>query len=221
MDSLAARVQRPFDENLKAELYHILRYKRATWLHRIFQQHPFQRRMYLQTAVYGVDIVDASECPANFPTTCKVVRTKCQVLQPIRSDILFDYVGDLNGMQSYPYASSENVIYSKHSKYSKELPYHFYSDKYIYVYNAPDLKAIKVRFIPDVPFDGVKCGCLDIAQSDCFDENADFQLPQDIISLIVGEILSVELRAEGPFKMEDTETIQVDKQEMLGANAKK
>jgi hypothetical protein len=177
--------------------------------------------MYLQTAVYEVEGVDASECPDLTETECIVVRTKCNVLQPLRSDILFDYVGDVNGMQNYPYASSENVGLTAHSKYSKELPHYFYSDKYIYIYNAPDLKFIKVRFIPDTPFDGVKCGCLDTSQSDCFDENADFQLPQDIVSLIVGEILSVELRAEGPLKMEDSENIQVDKQEMPGANVQK
>lgn len=214
VDSLASRVQRPYDENLKNELYHIINYKRAQWLHRTLEQYPNQRRLYLQSVVVPVERVDASECTNIALTGCKVLKTKCKVPAPLRSRwIIYDYVGDPNGNDNFTYTSSEAAQYMKHSKYTADVPRWFYSDGYVYIYNTSNQKSIKIRGVFEDATNIENCGCSDTQENICFNPDEQIQLPADILSLIIKEILSVELAREMPVKLEDEKEVTVDEEE--------
>jgi hypothetical protein len=211
VDSIAIRVNKPFDENLKEELYHILKYKRVTYLQQTFTKNPFQRRMYWQEVIIRMEKVDASEC--GLDSNCTVYKTKCKPPIPLRSSVaIYDYVGDIDGRDAYTYSPPEVSSYMTKLKYSGKRPRWFYANEHIYIHNVPNLKYIKVRGVFENPFEINRCSCEEYEQ--CFDENSEFKLPQDLLNYIIREILQVEFNMEinRPDKIEQ-ETVKIDNQE--------
>jgi hypothetical protein len=203
---LSDRVGKPFNIPLQEELKEIIKYKRANYMQQFIEKHPEQRNFFTQQFVTKVDKVDSMNdmCGLSTPD-CPLLETTCEVPQPLRNSYaLFDYVGQPDFSQAYRYGAPEFNAVAKYNKYTSRTPSWYYSNDKIYVYNTLTTRSIGVRGIFTNPEEVNNC-CEGPA---CFDDDASFPMPEDLLNSIVRDILNVELR--NIFPMEYGE-VTVDK----------
>lgn len=187
---ISDRVGQPFNGALQDELKVIINYKRADYFQQIIKAHPEQRKFYLKDFTAELEKVSKSECPVS--VECKVVRTTLDIPTPVRaSDTMFDYVGDVDKTDSYRYISPEQVRILSLSRYTGRRPSYFYSNKRIYVFNNNDLEYINVRGVFSDPRELLPFRC---GNQPCYTDDDPYEIPEDIVNIIISEILSHELK---------------------------
>lgn len=194
---LSDRVGKPFNVPLQEELKTIITYKRINYMQQLLEKHPDQRRFFNQQFTVPLEKVsaDAPVCGITTSKECPIMKTKCEVPQPIRgSYTLFDYVGEGDFSKSYGYAQPEFIDIMKYNTYTSKHPRWFFVDKHIYVYKNLTTKFVGIRGVFEDPFQ--INNCCDGKQ--CFTDDTAFPAPQDIINAIMRDILNVELRNQFP-----------------------
>jgi hypothetical protein len=228
VSSLAARVNKPFDNGLMAELKHIVRYKRSSMM-RDYLIAVGMRDWFLQTFNAKTVKLSASEC-AEFPTDCYVVRTECKIPAPFVDPrvktpaAMFEYVGHISGYQAYAYLDSSYMSVLKHKPYTSGKRKWFYQNGYIYIVNEivtgaippePSFNngdSIKVRGVFNDYLNDINCDICDASGNTCEKDDAAFPVPPELLDKIVQSILSIEL-ASGDLPKdteEDKDQVKVD-----------
>ncbi len=228
VSSLAARVNKQHDVAFMDELKHIVQYKRAKALYAWMIQLTM-RDFLFETFLAETERVSATECP-EFPTTCYIVRTVCEVPDPFRdprmrmSYEMFEYVGHQSGYQPYAYMQREDYALSRYRPYTAEKKKWFYSDGYIYIVNEktppegdPErTPAIMVRGVFMEPIDD-RCDICNEDGTTCKPDSAPYAVPPELLSQIIEDILKTELGVGDVPKEVDEEkdTIKVDSTENI------
>ena len=206
VSSLAARVNKPHDVGLMAELKHIVNYKRQAAMYIWIGKLPI-RDYLMQTIRADLVRVSASECEW-FPTNCYIVRTECKIPAPYRdpnvamSHEMFEYVGHISGYQPYAYLSRESLFTLAYKPYTSKNKKWFYSDEYIYIINdkspLPDpetdpVGSVMIRGVFSDPLADYECDVCDQDGNTCSPDDAPYPVPPELLNEIVQSILSVEL----------------------------
>lgn len=182
----------PFSVPVQEQLKVIWNYKRADWLQKIVDKHPEQRKFFLKTITNSLIDIDEADCPVEIG--CTIKRTSKKIPKPLRTtETLFDYVGDPDKFDGYTYTTPEQLYYilKYGSKYTKDRPKYFYSNDYIYVYNEDSLENLGIRGIwPDQrQLNEFKCNGVP-----CYTDNDQYDIPDDIINVMMQDILKNELK---------------------------
>ena len=109
---------------------------------------------------------------------------------------MFDYVGDPDKHDAYTYTTPDQLPWIvKYSKYTSARPKYFYTNGYIYIYNEEDLEYIGIRGLwPDQrQLNLFKCN-----GANCYTDDDQYDVPDDIINTIVQDVLKNELRLLAP-----------------------
>lgn len=191
VELLSDMAGKPFDIPLQEELKVIFNYKRADYLQKIIDRHPEQRSYFLKDFSAELERVDKAECPVE--VGCEILKTVYKVPIPIRTSYaLFDYVGDPAKDDGYRYMAPEQIgIMSKYSKYTGGRPSYFYVNGYVYIYGDLNLEYINVRGVFSDPraLHDFTCN-----GQPCYTDNDQYDIPDDIINLMVQDTLKNELR---------------------------
>lgn len=188
---LSARVGQPFSIPLQEQLKLILNYKRADYFQKVIDKHPEQRKFFLKDFSAELERVDKAECPVE--VGCDMLKTVHPVPQPVRSThTMFDYIGDPDKGDAYRYMTPDQaVISTKYNKYTGTRPTYFYVNGYIYIYNDLNLEYINIRGIFADPKQLHDFKCNGVA---CYTDDDQYNIPEDVINLIIIDTLKNELR---------------------------
>lgn len=242
VSSLAARVNKPSDTGLMAELKHIVRYNAKAAIDAWIKDQGVSDYL-MQTVRSNLIKVSASEC-YGFPTDCYIVRTECKIPNPYRdisktmSHELFNYVGHISGYDPYSFLSREHLGVMKYKPYTSDKLKWFYSDQYIYIVNlkvagivpvtpetpavnppsAPEtVGSVMIRSVFQDPMAVYDCNVCDTSGSVCEPDDAPYPLPPELLQNIVKSILLTELRS-GDIPKDQTlneDEIKVDSLELI------
>lgn len=192
---LADRVGQPFNAPLQDQLRVIINYKRADWFQKVLDKHPEQRKYFTKDFSAELMETDKAECPIE--VGCDILKTVDIIPLPIRtSDTLFDFVGSVDKSMSYRYMTPDQFVYaSKYNKYTSRNPSYYYSNNRIYIYNDLDENYISIRGVFSDPrvLQPFKC-----AGTPCYTDDDQFEIPEDIINIIIQDVLKNELRTLFP-----------------------
>jgi hypothetical protein len=169
----------------------VLNYKRASFFKRLLDQHPEQRRFFFKDFTVEFEETDEAECPV--VSGCTVKRSTLPVPLPIRSDIgMFDFVGSADKSQPYGYATPEQLsLFTKYNKYTASAPKYYYTNGYLYIYNADDVTELTVRGIYPDPrqLHDFQCN-----GEPCYTDDDPYEIPHDLINDMIRDVLQTELR---------------------------
>lgn len=187
---LADRVGQPFNIPLQEELKLIINYKRADWFQKILDKHPEQRKFFLKSFSVELEEVDKSECPVDID--CKVMRSVLPVPLPVRTSYtLFDFVGSADQTEGYRYSTPDQVVFQKYSKYTSRRPAYFYANGHLMIYNDMDTQWVNVKGVFSDPRSLHDFTC---NGNQCYTDDDQFEIPDDIINTMIQDVLKNELR---------------------------
>ena len=194
VDSLAARVDKPFDVNLKEELKHIVGYKRSNYTQQFIDKHPEQRYLFQQKFTAYLEKAPTDDCTP--VAGCVVLRTKCEIPKPVRNSYAaFDFVGDSNFVNGYKNEEPGFIQDIKYNRFTKKKPVWFYMNNRIYIYHTTVINRIGIRGVFEKPESITTCACEGPV---CYNADTEYPMADDLLNAIVRDILSVELRALVP-----------------------
>lgn len=176
VESIAERAGRQYDIPFRYQVKLWVGLWRARLMRDSLERNPQDRVFFITAITLPLEIVE------EFPT-CGIVRRTPKVRQPLRANSrLFDYVGSPNLERSFPIVPTQNIPFLKASTYTGHSPKAAWVDNYLYIFNAPHMKEVRIHGI----FDDV---------SDLYtDEDAPYPVSLDIAQRIIQSILTVELR---------------------------
>ena len=214
VSSLAARINKPHDVGLMAELKHIVNYKKKAAIYAWIAKMGISD--YLMQTIKAKTIrVPASECN-DFPTDCYIVRTECKIPEPYRNPLvkmahqLFEYVGHISGYSPYAYLTRESLFTLAFKPFTSKAKKWFYSDQYIYVVNdktavptdgeEPPMPidpavvgSVMIRGVFADPLTDYECDVCDTTGNVCAPDDLPYPVPPELLDQIILSILSVEL----------------------------
>jgi hypothetical protein len=189
---LAERVNRTFDVPFQEEVKVMVSYWRARIVKNSLKKHPKNRKYMQQSFVAELEEVPKVECPVQYGCA---VRTKCKIPKTIAIDgMLFDYLGVATMDKAFSYVQDEFEQFMSASPYTGKNVRYAFRDGYVYIYNAPKLKYIGVRGIFENPTKILDCSCND----DCYSDDDEYPLSEDLLQEVIKSILSTELRSYMP-----------------------
>jgi hypothetical protein len=196
---LAARVGEPWNADLQEQMKVVLNYKRAQFFKRLLDQHPEQRRYFFKDFNAELAKADKSECPIE--VDCYVMKTVMEIPLPLRTDLLFDFVGSSDKTQAYGYATPDQIAqYIKYNKYTSTTPKYFYTNNRIYIFNDQNIKNITIRGIYPDPRQLHEFQCNGTV---CYTDNDQYDIPYDLINDMIRDTLQTELRNEFPQSLKE------------------
>jgi hypothetical protein len=120
------------------------------------------RRQYEQTGMFPssaliqlcLDTVQKSstEC-CGVDLGCKVTVSSIQIPVPIdvKDQLIFNYVGSIDGMKEFGYLKPAEIPYVKYRRLSKNLIYYTWINRVLMFINAEGLEKVKLIYVPANP----------------------------------------------------------------------
>ena len=119
------------------------------------------RNQYKQTAVFpnSALVSFCVQLEEKSSTECCGVDLGCKTLVSpelplpidVKEDIMFNFVGGIDGMKAFGYIKPDEIPYIKHRKFSSNLPYYTWLNKRLVIINKPASLIVKVRYVPSDP----------------------------------------------------------------------
>lgn len=191
---IASALDREQDEPFKRLLAVKVDHWRSTLLGRSLEKHPEQRKNFIQTLWVPMECKPLIPCPVPIPLSNRS-KSKFSIPDPLRTSVLFDYVGSIDGTNPFKLASAGTIGYVTQGRYSKNIVFYEYENKDIAVRSKKTLPMIRVDAIFDKPMDVMAYNCKSIQ---CDFWNEPYPATQDIIQMIVQYILTVDYALKGP-----------------------
>jgi len=186
-DYIASRLNLKLDIIAKRELKFGILQWRSTIIRRDYERNGASPH-YVQTFITGLKVVDIMDnCAIEFG--CPVLRTTTKVPVPIRTkNHPFMYVGTADFTLPFGYSIPEVIDLTSADKFTAETIKYTYRDGYIYVFNNLLLEYVGIRSAFENPEEVVTL-CTDAS---CFDVDAKFPLPLDMLEAIYTGLLQKE-----------------------------
>lgn len=106
-----------------------------------------------------VDLIEVNsvEC-CEIDLGCKLVVTAKKIPLPIdvKDEVIFDFVGDIIGMNGFGYLKPSEVPFIRYRKFSSGLKYYTWINQKIVLFNAPALEKLKIRYVPANPVEVIE-----------------------------------------------------------------
>lgn len=206
---LAEPTGRQFDVPFKEMLKDKVVYWAARHIRNTLDKDYRRRKQFLQPLL--VPMHPVTNQPSGHSGTYKYYAESQQVLpMPLfANDINFDYVGSQDGATAFVYSIGLlSDRFSQADKYSGQLPHYSYIGGKIQVYRNPDIPNVLVNYIPA---DLRKFGEFSLAcgTTICSWDDQEYNLPGDILQLVIQSIMEVDLRQP---QIKQREEVQIDPQ---------
>jgi hypothetical protein len=169
-----------------------IKYYRAMMIRRDIARNNFMSRHIEQDlGCLKLIRVNASKC-CDFDIDCEVYRTEKKIPRTVRANFkdMITYVGGVDGVNTIPIIQPDYVKFIPYDKYTKNQRKAFFIEDYLYIYNPDGLELINVRGVFEDPEEVAKFDC---DGTDCYDDNAPFPMPADMIQAITTALLSGEM----------------------------
>lgn len=101
--------------------------------------------------------VSSTEC-CEIDLGCKIVVTAKKIPLPIdvKDEVIFDFVGDVTGMEGYGYLKPSEIPFIKYRKFSAKLKYYSWINGKILLFNNPAMEKLKIRYVPANPVEVIE-----------------------------------------------------------------
>jgi hypothetical protein len=166
----------------------IVDYKRAQYLRQDQTKNWFDMdTIYQDLGILKMVEVDSSECCA-FESGCKIFRTEKKIPQLLRFSLRHAIkINAINKRTRFELILPERFDFISYVKFSRLNQPVYFLNGYLY---TSEIYALNVRAALAKPDDAKGFICADGKQ--CFTDDMEYPLPQDIIDLITKDILSTE-----------------------------
>lgn len=167
----------------------IFDYKRAQYLRQDQKKNWFDMdTIYQDLGILEMEQVDSSECDC-FPTGCTIYRTKKLIPEMIRFSLKYGVkVNAINRTKRFELVLPERFEFTGYTKFGRlTIPIYFLNNRFY----TKDLAAMNVRAVLASPDDAKGFDC---NGTECFNDDMEYPLPADMITLITADILNTELK---------------------------
>lgn len=209
--SIAAHFEREQDEPFKK----MLALKVDSWRSKLvvnsLEKHPEQRKFFRQTLY--VPMVEEGQLPDCLPgpVLCKIARSVSAIPSPMRiSDVLFDYVGSVDGTKSFVEVNPGTLLFLQSGRYSGHKIFYGYNsvtagESKIEIFNRSKIPMIRIDGVFDSPTDVMAWNCNSGINCDAWDMS--YPVTGDILQMIVQYILQVDFQVR---EIPDNKEVEVD-----------
>jgi hypothetical protein len=173
IELLSAIVKKPFNLPVQLIAKDLAITARATYIRNQYKQNKVFPNSALVSFCVDLEEKSSTEC-CGIDLGCKVLVTP-EIPLPIdvKEDILFNFVGGIDGMKAYGYLKPDEIPFIKYRKFTSKLPYYTWLNKRIVVLNKPASLKLKVRYVPSDPTKlSTVTDC--ITGGNCWDESSLF-----------------------------------------------
>lgn len=139
---------------------------------------------YMQSTVIELQVSDTVDsCLFDVEDNC-ALRSVFTIPEPVRiKDIApFSFIGSVNRKKPFTYTPLETLEFTKHNKYTCNIPRYDYINGYIYVFNMP--KKLKYALIESAFVDPTEIVTLCTETEDCIDDSTQIPIPSDVVARI-------------------------------------
>jgi hypothetical protein len=184
---IATNFDRELDMPFKLQLMERVKYWRSTLLSRSLEKDPSKRRYFRQTLY--MKLTPALNVPCATPVACPVAITE-ELPQMVKTGIMFDYVGGIDGKSPFKEVSPGTGGYLSQGGFASQFPQYELVNNRISTSKA-DLPMIRVDGVFDDPMAVMEFSCAQAGQP-CDTWNTEFPCSGDILQLIVQSILQID-----------------------------
>jgi len=133
-----------------------------------------------------------SKC-CSLPVSSSVSRSVLDIPRTVRFNFkdAITFVGDVTGIKTIPMVDSSMIRWLPYDKYTGEKYKAYMIEDKLYIYNAKGLKFVNVRGIFEDPTDLKHFQC---ENGECWNDNAEFPMPADMIQSVTQGMTSGELQ---------------------------
>lgn len=199
--SIADSIGQPLNHMLIERIKYTIKYYRAERIRQDIVKNGVSSE-YLQTAVVPLMLVDEVD-HCNVALGCNVLRSVNKIPKPIRKSytVPFKYVGYVGFKGAFSYRQGQENKFAKSNKFTGCSLAYDYKNGYIYVYNNTKLKVLLVQDAFVYP-EQVNSFCSNEDGSQCYNDDMEFPMPEDMLRSITQGIRGGELRI---FNLDDKE----------------
>ena len=170
------------------------------------------RKFFIQT-IY-VPLHKEKELECDLPITLCDVAVSDKLPNPLRANnILFDFVGGINGTNPIYNATAGIMIYMRHGKYTgHRLSYDWINNKLVILGN-PDLPMVRVSAVWDDPTAVIPFTCktnTDITNEDCDYWNQEYPASYEIIQQVIQTIEQVDFKEKNVVNLQSEIEVPVN-----------
>jgi hypothetical protein len=185
------------EENISLEQIKFnIRHYRAVMVRRDFARNGLVTRHLEQSlGCLELEKVDGSQC-CGLDIGCDVYKTKLPLPKTLRFNFeeAITFVGAADGLTRIPIVSSSIIKFLQYDKYTYDNKKAYTLGDYLYIFHAEGMQYVNVRGVFENPEDLAKYDC---DGSSCYDEDADYPIPMDMLQAINSGIIQGELKLLG------------------------
>lgn len=141
-----------------------------------------------------VEYVDAAQC-CGLNIGCKILRTVDKIPKPIELDYrdLITRVGPVD-ITKHPYGliTYNRAQFEGHNRYTKNKPYAFYQNGYVFVVNVPYVKYINVQGVFEDPTEVARFTTCTGEQ--CYNDDMDFPISKWMVEVMGKMIVDTDIK---------------------------
>ena len=179
--------------SLKQIKFNILHY-RAMFIRRDFARNgKLTRHLEQDLKCVDVDTIDATRCCSDFQTGCVISRTVKPIPRTVRLNFkeAITFVGAIDGMTEMQLIDAHMAKYASYAKYTGKNKKAFMIEDHMYFLNAPEIGKVNIRGVFEDPR---KLSNFDCDGTPCYNDNAIFPIPADMLQLITMGMVQGELQ---------------------------
>ena len=202
-DKLLNAYDQAFNHELRERLKDSYKFLRATRIRQSIEKSGIDDEFLLSFNVDLIKVTSDDDCFTP-DLNCPQLRSQNKIPKPIRykTDVPFTYVGTRDGIAFY-----QGHISS--ARYKEQLPFiseaicYVWKNGYIYLYGRTKLKRLLVEEVIANP---EEAGSMCDANTECYNDDMEFPLPDDMIYSITQEIIKTEF---GGIKPQDDKGVSL------------
>lgn len=211
---IASHLKRETDEPFKRMMAVKVDQWRSTLVSRSLEKHPDQRNFFTQTLWVPMECHQLIPCPTPLPI-CNVMRSKTIIPIPMRfGTTLFDYVGSVDGKNSFRQATVGTIEPLQAGKYSGKRTFYEWTNKRIIIrnnqknFNDKPIPMIRIDGVFDRPMDVFEYNCK--AGTNCDFWNEPYPATNDIVQMITQYILQIDYGGKEDKDVSNPPEVEVD-----------
>jgi len=194
---IAIRVKKTFDTPFKLQLIKRVDIWRSRHIKNALEKDAKDRKFFRQTVYLNMSKQSELPCDKGIIPSCDVAISD-KLPAPLRANnILFDYVGGVNGSNPFKETSPGMISFVTAGKYSKHSTPFVFNGGRIAVYNRPNLPMIRVDYIADSPSELENFSC-NPDNSPCNFWDNPYPCTNEILQLIIQSIVEVDFGQKEP-----------------------
>lgn len=179
---IAEKFNKTFDLPFKLSVMERIKIYRERFTRQTLEKTPQERRFFMQTLFLPLEKSKEMNC---LPQLCDVAMSA--PIEVIRANnVVFDYVGSVDGQLAFSYTSPGTMRYAKKGKYSKNKVLFTWLNNKIVVHEYPDLPMVRVDAIFNDPYSIYAYTCETEPTCDFWD--APYPCKDEILQLCIEKV---------------------------------